>query len=81
MKTRAGILFAVVSVSTASLAEELQLPPQVTPALRAACEADVRRFCVGQNPTYAKVKSCVLANFTSFGKRCQVQIALAGIGR
>lgn len=55
------------------------MPPEVTPALRAACERDVRRLCVGESPTVAKVKSCVRAKFTQLGGRCKVQIALAGL--
>lgn len=78
-------LAAVLAVSTivasvAAVAESLKLPPEVTPALRAACESDVRRVCVGDNPTFAKVKSCVLANYRSFGNRCKAQIAMAGLG-
>ena len=57
----------------------IQLPPEVTPAMRSACESDVRRLCIGTNPTVAKVKICVAAKFFQLGKRCQVQIALAGL--
>ncbi len=53
-------------------AEDLQLPPEVTPALRRACEADVRRLCIGVNPTIAKVKVCVSSRFSELGKRCQI---------
>ncbi len=70
---------AALSAVSASHAGELQLPPEVTPALRSACEGDVRRLCVGANPTVAKVKSCVAAKFRQLGKRCQFQIALAGL--
>lgn len=62
-----------------SLAEEFKLPPEVTPALRAACETDVRRLCIGENPTVPKVKSCVRSNFLRLGRRCQMQITLAGL--
>jgi hypothetical protein len=72
----AGILLASVGHATG---EEYQMPPEVTPALRSACEADVRRLCVGENPTVSKVKSCVRAKFTQLGRRCQVQITLAGL--
>jgi hypothetical protein len=80
-KSFAGAAVAMLLVAQAAKAGDIQLPPEITPAIRAACEADVRRMCVGDSPTYAKVKSCVLANFMSFGKRCKVQIALAGLGR
>ncbi len=84
-KRRAAALIAALSMTGTLagtvVAEEFKLPPQVTPALRAACEADVRRMCVDKKPTYAKVKRCVLANFSRFGKRCKIQIALAGLKR
>ena len=67
----------LLSVSVAR-AEELKLPPEVTPSMRAACESDVRRLCIGSAPTFAKVKSCVAAKFTQLGKRCQVELASAG---
>lgn len=60
-------------------AEDFQLPPEVTPQLRAACEADVRRLCIGSNPTVAKVKRCVAAKFHKLGNRCKLQIAMAGL--
>lgn len=71
----------VVSVAAGMplCAEELTLPPQVTPALRAACEADVRRLCLGQNPTVSKVKSCMTQRFAELSSRCKLQIAVAGL--
>jgi hypothetical protein len=72
-------VLTLVSAASASRGEEaLKLPPEVTPALRAACESDVRRLCVGPKPTYAKVKRCVAAKFTQLGKRCQIELASAG---
>lgn len=65
-------------VSSWALAEELQLPPEVTPQLRAACEGDVRRLCVGPSPTVAKVKRCVAVKFLLLGRKCQVELASAG---
>lgn len=70
---------AIVAVSAAARAEDYQLPPEVTPQLRAACESDVRRLCIGTNPSVAKVKVCVASKFLQLGKRCQVQLALAGL--
>jgi hypothetical protein len=60
-------------------ADDYQLPPEVTPQIRSACETDVRRLCMGENPTVAKVKSCVAAKFLQLGHRCQVQLAMAGL--
>jgi bifunctional pyridoxal-dependent enzyme with beta-cystathionase and maltose regulon repressor activities len=73
----AGFLFGTVGMAVAE--EDFKLPPQVTPALRAACEADVRRLCIGQKPTVSKVKSCVKSKFLQLGRRCQMQITLAGL--
>lgn len=61
--------------------EDIKLPPEVTPQLRAACEKDVRRLCIGVNPTIAKVKVCVASKFLQLGRRCQMQLALAGFKR
>lgn len=72
-------VFAGLCLTTVATAGEYQLPPEVTPALRSACESDVRRLCMGANPTIAKVKICVAVKFHQLGKRCQVQIALAGL--
>lgn len=60
-------------------AQELKLPPEVTPALRAACEQDVRRLCIGENPTVASVKSCVARRYAELSMRCKVKIAAAGL--
>lgn len=60
-------------------AESFTLPPEVTPALRAACEQDVRRLCIGENPTVASVRSCVKRRFGELSMRCKVQIAAAGL--
>ncbi len=58
--------------------EDIKLPPEVTPQLRAACEKDVRRLCIGTNPTISKVKVCVASKFLQLGRRCQIQLALSG---
>jgi hypothetical protein len=70
---------AALWLAPAALAEDYQLPPEVTPQIRSACETDVRRLCIGENPTVEKVKSCVAAKFTQLGRRCQVQLAMAGL--
>lgn len=74
----AGVV--LVAVSSAK-AEGFKLPPEVTPALRAACETDVRRLCIGQNPTVSKVKRCVALKYFQLGKKCQVELASLGFGR
>jgi hypothetical protein len=72
--------FAVLA-SSAAVAEDFQLPPEVTPQLRAACESDVRRLCIGNAPTVSKVKRCVALKFMQLGKKCQVELASAGFSR
>jgi len=68
-------------ITSAAVAADFQLPPEVTPKLRAACETDVRRLCIGANPTVAKVKRCVLVKYFQLGKKCQVELASLGYGR
>jgi hypothetical protein len=74
-----AVIGFVLAAASAVRAEEYQLPPEVTPQMKAACETDVRRLCIGINPTVEKVKSCVTAKFTQLGRRCQMQLAMAGL--
>ena len=79
LKSHVLVACAAVSASSLAFAGEVQLPPEVTPALRAACESDVRRIgCVDATPTYSEVKSCVIAKYAQLGKRCKVELASAG---
>ncbi len=79
LKVQVLVAFAAVSASSLAFAGEVKLPPEVTPALRAACESDVRRIgCVDATPTYSEVKSCVIAKYAQLGKRCKVELASAG---
>lgn len=75
---RLGCMMLAMCACSRAYAEEYQLPPEVTPQLRAACETDVRRLCIGANPSVSKVKVCVASKFLQLGKRCQLQLALAG---
>ena len=78
-RLNAFVVLALVSAGSIAKAEELKLPPEVTPQLRAACEGDVRRLCVGTSPTVDKVKSCVASKFFQLGKKCQIELASAGL--
>jgi len=79
MKIARVVAVCLAVPGSMALAEELKLPPEVTPELRAACESDVRRIgCLGPSPTYDKVKSCVISKYMQLGKKCKVQLALAG---
>ena len=82
MKLRGVILFiGLFSISPIHADEGLKLPPEVTPALRAACETDVRRLCIGENPTMDSVKRCVEQKYAQLGSRCKVQLVAAGFSR
>lgn len=81
LAARATVFAALLATSPIAAAEDFKLPKEVTPSMRAACETDVRRLCIGQNPTVAKVKACVLAKYFSLGRRCQVELASAGFSR
>jgi hypothetical protein len=76
-RTHVLILCAALAAGPVAKAEALKLPPEVTPTLRAACENDVRRLCIGKSPTIAKVKRCVVAKFSQLGRRCQFELASA----
>lgn len=75
----AAICAAGIGIVAPASAEDFKMPPEVTPQLRAACESDVRRLCIGANPTVAKVKVCVSAKFSQLGNRCKLQLAMAGL--
>ena len=77
----AAIAGAVMLAAPVTAGEKFKLPPEVTPKLRAACESDVRRLCIGRKPTVAKVRRCVLRKFLQLGRRCQIEIAAAGLKR
>lgn len=77
---RSLLACAGMVAASVAIAEELKLPPEVTPSMRAACETDVRRLCIGKEPTVAKVKRCVLVKYFQLGKKCQVELASVGFG-
>ncbi len=80
MKIRPLATIALIAFSSsAGASDEFKIPPEVTPSMRAACESDVRRLCISSNSTVDTVRNCVLAKFMKLGKRCQVEIASAGL--
>lgn len=56
----------------------LELPKEVTPAIRSACEKDVRRLCIRADSTFDTVKLCVRRNFSKLNRPCQVRLISAG---
>ena len=80
MKMRIVAVAGLCVVAAPVLAgDDFKLPPEVTPSMRAACEADVRRLCIQPGSTVGSVRDCVLDKFMKLGKRCQVEIASAGL--
>jgi hypothetical protein len=77
--TRIALVALCCSAASAFAADSPKLPPEVTPSMRAACEGDVRRLCTIEGATVASVKQCVLSKFMKLGKRCQIEIASAGL--
>jgi len=60
-------------------AHALDLPKEVTPEIRAACERDVRRLCVRSNSTLLSVKTCVVQKFNKLNVRCRFRLMQAGL--
>lgn len=73
------VVFGASVLGKPAHAENLDIPPEITPAIRAACEKDVRRLCVKSGSTRATVKSCVLRKFTSLNTSCQYRLITAGL--
>jgi hypothetical protein len=74
-----SILIALALVLSTGGAYTLELPKEVTPAIRVACEQDVRRLCIRKDSTVATVKSCVIANFSKLNTRCKLRLVQAGL--
>jgi hypothetical protein len=72
-------LTLIAFATHAHAADDVKIPPEVTPSMRAACETDVRRLCISSNSTVESVRQCVLSKFMKLGKRCQYEIASAGL--
>lgn len=68
---------AVVCVSSTAMA--FDLPKEVTPDIRRACEKDVRRLCITKSSTMASVKSCVRRNFSKLNIACKLKLASLGL--
>lgn len=57
----------------------LELPKEVTPIIRAACEKDVRRLCIQPDSTLASVKACIVRKFRKLNAKCQTKLVQAGL--
>jgi hypothetical protein len=76
---RIALLAFCLPAGEALASDKLQLPPEVTPAIRAACEGDVRQLCVTPTSTQDSVVSCVRRNFSSLNKKCRTELRSAGL--
>lgn len=75
----AALAVALPVLTAAAPAHAFKLPKQITPALRAACEADVRRLCIRSGSTVSSVKSCVRRKFSRLNLTCKMRIVSAGL--
>ena len=67
------------AVASAGAVQALELPPEITPAIRQACEGDVRRLCVRPDSTMFSVRVCVLRKVASLNDTCRKRLADAGL--
>jgi len=69
----------VLLVLSGSSAAAFELPKEITPAIRSACEKDVRRLCIKKNSNIDTVKACVRAHFGKLNAGCRFRLVSAGL--
>ena len=74
-----GLLAMSMVAAVGGTAVAVDLPKEVTPEIRAACEKDVRRLCIRRRSTFKSVKACVKKNFRQLNRSCQVKLVRAGL--
>ncbi len=74
-----GLLAMSIVAAVGGTALAVDLPKEVTPEIRKACEKDVRRLCIRRSSTFASVKACVKKNFSQLNRSCQVKLVRAGL--
>jgi hypothetical protein len=77
--TRVILLGVCVASSSAIADEKFKLPPEITPAIRAACEDNVRALCVTPTSTQSSIVSCVRRNFINLNRNCRNELTSAGL--
>jgi hypothetical protein len=77
--TRVFLLGLCVTGSSAIADEKFKLPPEITPAIRAACEQNVRLLCVTSASTQSSIVNCVRRNFVNLNKNCRNELTSAGL--
>jgi hypothetical protein len=70
---------AAAFIALGVVANAFEIPKEVTPAIRAACEKDVRRLCIRSTSTIDTVKDCVRRNFEKLNRSCQIRLVSAGL--
>jgi hypothetical protein len=60
-------------------ARGFELPSEITPEIRQACEADVRRLCIRPTSTFWSVKMCVMRKVMQLNGTCQARLVEAGL--
>lgn len=73
------IIFAALWASLALPAAAVEIPKEVTPEIRRACEGDVRRLCIRKDSTVSTVKRCVIRNFAKLNFSCKMKLARFGL--
>ncbi|MEM9026792.1 MAG: hypothetical protein AAGC70_00315 [Pseudomonadota bacterium] len=73
------VVLLISSTIAAHSVLAMEIPKEVTPDIRRACEKDVRRLCVRKTSTVSSVKSCVIKNFTKLNMRCRIKLARFGL--
>ena len=74
------LLLSLCCASSVAIADEkFKLPPEITPAIRAACEDNVRALCVTSASSQSSIVSCVRRNFTSLNRNCRNELTSAGL--
>ena len=77
---RVGLMILMMAVAaTPTKASDIKLPKEITPQIRVACEADVRRLCIRPNSSQFSVKICVLANLGRLNATCRKRLVSAGL--
>ena len=77
MNARAIVMAAALAVVSGPVSA-VELPKDVTPEIRVACEKDVRRLCIRSNSTVETVKACVKRKFRKLNPTCRVRLVRAG---
>ena len=73
-------VFGLLSLTAVACvdAQALEVPKNIPPQIRSACEQDVRRLCVTPQATIKSVKACVREKFYQLNGLCKLRLVQAG---